>query len=119
MGRLRNGTALQLEAMADEIIFGYQATASASERQEIMTPWRIKHRATHEIFTRTGASVDPSTRRGMFRRSYNRVQTHLNSYDGPTRPIKMDSQWNPEDGMPIEQVSPAMAQAIGIDRMDS
>lgn len=117
MGRLRNGVALQLEAMADEIIFGYQATASAEERQEIMTPWRIKHRATHEILTR-GAPVDPSTRRGMFKREYNRVQTYLNSYDGPTRPIKMDAQWNPEDGMPVEHISPALADVFGVDRFD-
>ena len=56
----------------------------------------MKHRKTHEILTRTGAPVDPSVRRGQFTRAYNPQQTWLNSYDGPTRPIKMDSQWDPE-----------------------
>lgn len=119
MGRVRSGRHEQLEAEADRLIAeSLIGVTSREEKSDIMTPWKEKHRKTHEILTRTGAPVDPAVRKGIFGRAYNPVQTHLNSYDGPTRPIKMDSQWDPEESAPITALSDAMSQAAGVDRYD-
>jgi hypothetical protein len=119
MGRVRYGRHEQVEEAADALIAASLVGVTSREaKADIMTPWKEKHRKTHEILTRTGAPVDPAVRRGIFGRAYNPVQTHLNSYDGPTRPIKMDSQWDPESAHPVASLSDAMAQAAGVDRYD-
>lgn len=119
MGRVRNGRHEQLEAEADRLIAeSLEGVTSREAKADIMTPWKEKHRKTHEILSRTGHPVDPAIRKGIFGRAYNPVQTHLNSYDGPTRPIKMDSQWDPEEGQPINSLSESMSQAVGVDRYD-
>lgn len=118
MGRIRYGVHGELEAEADALIYGsLEGVTSREEKSDIMTPWKLKHRQTHEILTR-GAPVDPAVRRGLFIRAYNRQQTHLNSYDGPTRPIKMDSNWDPEEAAPITSLSDSMSSVVGVDRMD-
>jgi hypothetical protein len=47
------------------------------------------------------------------------VQTHLNSYDGTgSRPIKMSSNWDDENGEGQTYISPQMRSAFGIERDD-
>jgi hypothetical protein len=117
--RIRYGVHEQLEAMADALLAAsLDGVTSREAKSDIMTPWKWKHRKTHEILTRSGAPVDPSTRRGQFSRAYNAAQTYLNSYDGPTRPIKMDSNWDPEVAQPLTSLSDMMAAVVGVDRLD-
>lgn len=117
--RVRYGTHAQLEAEADAwIAASLVGVTSREAKSDIMTPWKEKHRRTHEILTRTGAQVDPNVRKGMFIRAYNRAYPHLNSYDGATRPIKMDSHWDPEEGAPISSLSDSMQAVVGVDRVD-
>jgi hypothetical protein len=52
----------------------------------------------------------------MFHRAYNPVQTHLNSYDGPTRPIKMDARWDDENNHEVYPVSYQMRQVFGVEK---
>ena len=118
--RVKYGVAELLEAEADRLIAeSLIGVTSREAKSDILTPWKMKHRKTHEILTRTGAPVDPSTRRGQFTRAYNSQQTWLNSYDGPTRPIRMDSQWDPEQTSSPVVLSELMAVAIGVDRYDA
>jgi hypothetical protein len=117
--RVRYGVCESLESEADRLIAeSLIGVTSREAKSDILTPWKLKHRKTHEILTRTGAPVDPAVRRGQFTRSYNPNQTWLNSYDGPTRPIRMDSQWDPEHTTALIPLSESMAMAIGVDRYD-
>lgn len=117
--RVRYGRHEQLEAEADRLISESLAgVTSREQKSDIMTAWKEKHRHTHEILSRTGTPIDPAVRRGMFIRAYNPVHTHLNSYDGPTRPIKMDAHWDPEQTPAHHCLSEAMSQAVGVDRYD-
>jgi hypothetical protein len=117
--RVKFGMHEQLEAEADRLLAeSLEGVTSREAKSDILTPWKAKHRKTHEILTRTGAPVDPSVRRGQFTRAYNPRQTWLNSYDGPTRPIRMDSQWDPEQTSSAVPLSESMAIAVGVDRYD-
>lgn len=119
--RVKSGINELLEAEADALIFGSLKDVTSREaKSDILTPWKEKNRKSREILSRTGHPIDGSLRRGMFHRSYNPVQTHLNSYDGPTRPIKMDARWEDENGENYNfPVSPGMAQVFdGIERND-
>lgn len=117
--RVRNGVHAQFEALADELIFGsLQGVTSREAKSDILTPWKEKHRKSHEIMTRSGAPVDAQVRRGNFHRAYNPVHTHLNSYEGATRAMKLDSNWDAEQGEPVQFLSSEMAQAVGLQRMD-
>jgi len=112
----------QLEAEADELIFGsLEGVTSREAKSDILTPWKDKHRKVHEVLVRSG-SPDPSVRRGIFVRAYNSAQPHLNSYDGPTRPIRMNEQFDPDlvegQGGTPNLLSPAMAAAVGVERAD-
>lgn len=117
--RVKSGIHETLEAEADALIFGsLKDVTSRSAKSDILTPWKEKNRKSREILSRTGHPIDGALRRGMFHRAYNSVQTHLNSYDTPTRPVKMDANWSDEHGGDVIHVSPAMKQAFGIERDD-
>jgi hypothetical protein len=117
--RVKYGIYELLEAEADRLIAeSLEGVTSREAKSDILTPWKLKHRKTHEILTRTGAAVDPAVRQGQFTRAYNPVQTWLNSYDGATRPIRMDSQWDPEQTSASVPLSESMAIAVGVDRYD-
>lgn len=117
--RVKYGIHEQLEAEADALIFGsLKDVTSREEKSDILTPWKEKNRKSKEILSRTGHPIDGALRRGMYHRVYNPVQTHLNSYDGPTRPIKMDARWDDESGDSTPHVSPQMQQVFGIARED-
>ncbi len=117
--RVRSGIHVQLESEADELIFGsLEGVTSREAKSDILTPWKEKHRRSHEIMTRSGAPVDGAVRRGLFHRAYNPVQTHLNSYDGATHSMKMDAHWDSEQGEPIATLSPQMTQVLGVARVD-
>lgn len=119
--RVRYGVHRELEAEADELIFGSLAGVTSREaKSDILTPWKEKHRNIHEVLTRSGAPVDPSVRIGMFNRAYNSQQPHLNSYLGPTRPIRMNEQFDPDlvEGQSPTLLSPQMAAVVGVERAD-
>lgn len=120
--RVKSGINELLEAEADALIFGsLKDVTSRAEKSDILTPWKEKNRKSREILSRTGHPIDGSLRRGMFHRAYNPNQPHLNSYDGPSRPIKMDSRWEDENGENYNNftVSPGMQQIFdGVERND-
>lgn len=117
--RARHGVHAELEAEADQLLYdSLHGVTSRLAKSDILTPWKDKHRRNHEIMTKTGAPVDGAVRRGMFNRAYNPRQTHLNSYDGPTRPVRMNAHWDPDSAEPVPSLSPQMAQVVGIVRAD-
>jgi hypothetical protein len=117
--RVKYGIHEQLEAEADRLIAeSLIGVTSREAKSDILTPWKMKHRKIHEVLTRTGAPVDPAVRKGQFTRAYNPRQTWLNSYDGPTRPIRMDAGWDPDSTFSSVPLSESMALAIGVDRFD-
>lgn len=117
--RLRFGVNALLEEEADRLIYeSLQGVTSREEKSDILTPWKEKDRKSKEILSRTGTPIDASVRKGMFHRAYNRAQPHLNSYDGPTRPIKTDTSWHDENGEATPFVSPVMSQIFGAERDD-
>lgn len=120
--RVRHGLHKQLEELATEMILtSLEGVTSRDEKSDVMTPWKEKHRKTHEIQTRSGAPVDPAIRRGIFGRAYNPVQTHLNSYDGPTRPIRMSATWDDDEDATnygYGAFSAEFASVVGVERED-
>lgn len=118
--RVKSGINELLEAEADALIFGSLKDVTSREaKSDILTPWKEKNRKSREILSRSGHPIDGSLRRGMFHRVYNPVQTHLNSYDGPTRPIKMASSWEDENGESYSfPVSPGMRSIFGVEKTD-
>jgi len=115
--RIRYGVHEEMEAIANELIFGsLKDVTSREEKSDILTPWKEKNRKSREILSRTGHPIDGALRRGMYHRKYNPRQTHLNSYDGHTRPIKMDARWDDENADSTPYVSPAMQQVFGVER---
>lgn len=117
--RVKSGINEVLEAEADALIFGsIKDVTSREAKSDILTPWKEKNRKSREILSRTGHPIDGAIRRGMFHRAYNPVQTHLNSYDGATRPIKMAAEWEDENGSNSFPVSSQMRQVFGVERED-
>ena len=117
--RVKSGINEVLEAEADALIFGsIKDVTSREAKSDILTPWKEKNRKSREILSRTGHPIDGAIRRGMFHRAYNPVQTHLNSYDGATRPIKMAAEWEDENGGSAFPVSSQMRQVFGVERED-
>jgi hypothetical protein len=118
--RVKSGLHEGLEAEADELLAtSLIGVTSREAKSDILTPWKMKHRKTHEVLTKTGAAVDPAIRRGQFTRAYNSRQTWLNSYDGPTNPIRMEAGWDPEITSSAVPLSESMALAAGVDRFDA
>lgn len=117
--RVRYGVHAQLEAEADALIYeSIKDVTSREAKSDILTAWKDKHRRTHEVLTRTGAPVDGAVRLGMFNRAYNRVQVHLNSYLGPTQPIRMNEQYDVDLVDAPMRLSPEFAQVVGVERSD-
>lgn len=118
--RVKSGIHEQLEALADELIFGsLKDVTSREEKSDILTPWKEKNRKSKEILSRTGHPIDAALRKGMYHRAYNPVQTHLNSYDGPTRPIKLNTRWEDENSDQTTYVSTQMRTVFGVERDES
>jgi hypothetical protein len=117
--RVKSGVHEQLEAEADALIFGsIKDVTSRAEKSDILTPWKEKNRKSKEILSRTGHPIDGAIRRGMYHRAYNPAQPHLNSYDGATKPMKMDAKWEDENGESVPFVSTQMRQVFGVERDD-
>lgn len=117
--RVHSGVHEEFEAVADEIIFGHlNQITNREEKSDILTPWKLRNRADREVLTATGAPVDGQIRRGLYHRSYNPQQTHLNSYDGATRPPRLDANWDPERGERSGPLSPQMSEVVGVMRID-
>lgn len=116
---IRNGRHEQLEAEADALLFGsLKGITSREEKSDILTPWKEKNRKSREILSKTGHPIDAALRKGIYHRAYNRVQTHLNSYDGATRPVKYVTDYENEEGGTAAPVSSAMKQVFGVERDD-
>lgn len=115
--RVKSGVHEILEAEADALIFGsLKDVTSRSEKSDILTPWKEKNRKSREILSRTGHPIDGALRKGLFHRAYNPVQTHLNSYDCPSRPVKLDPNWDDEHGGQSFSSSPEMHSVFGVER---
>jgi hypothetical protein len=117
--RVKSGIHEGLEQAANDLLFGSLKNVTSREaKSDILTPWKEKNRKSREILSRTGHPIDGALRRGMYHRAYNPVQTHLNSYDGPTRPVKMDTNWDDEHGGDTFRPSQVMRQVFGVERED-
>lgn len=82
MNRMRYGVHRELEAEADRLLkIDLARTTSLASRSDIMTPSKESLRRRKEILVPSG-TPDPSVRQGMYTRSFNRTQIHLNSRDG-------------------------------------
>lgn len=77
VGRLHFGVHTELEAEADEILARHLSPLPASEKKDILTPWKERDRRSHEVYTREG--VPRSTFEGNYHRSLNPAMPHLNN----------------------------------------
>lgn len=88
MSRMRFGIDRSLEAQADAILRRSLAGVTAhSAKADILTPWKAHDRVSREVYVSSG-TPDTAVRRGVFGRSYNSVQRHLNSIEGVAPPIR-------------------------------
>lgn len=91
-GRVRYGTNLLLEEEADSILFAHlRNITNRQEKSDVLTPWKLKNRISHEVYTAAGFP-DPSIRKGMYGRVLNRAKPHLNSRDGLARAAAKQEQ---------------------------
>lgn len=83
--RVRFGVHPTLETAADDILFGHLRTiTSRKEKDDILTPWKLKHRYSREVYPASGVP-DESIHKGMCIRVLNRAKPYLNSRDGLAR----------------------------------
>lgn len=88
MGRMRYGTNRQLEAQADEMLRRSLSRVTAhADKKDILTPWKQQDRVSREVYVASGFP-DAAIRRGIFGRTYNPVQRHLNSREGVAPPVR-------------------------------
>lgn len=74
-----------LEAAANEMIRkSLEGVTSMAEKSDILTPWKEQDRRNREVYNPTGVA-DPSLRKGMYHRTWNSRDDHLNSRDGSAR----------------------------------
>lgn len=79
----RSGVHPELEEEANRIIReSLRGVTARSAKADILTPWKEQDRKSREVYNATGVA-DPSSRRGMFHRSWNPSRPDLNSVDGP------------------------------------
>ena len=98
--RLRNGICRALEDYADALIAeSLRGVTSRTAKSDILTKWKEEDRAKREILTSTGFA-DPAVRRGMFRKAWNSLHSHLNSREGhyPSRRIPDSPDFASADG---------------------
>lgn len=82
MSRMIYGIHKVLEEAADEMIKqSLQGVTKYSEKSDILTPWKQKHRDNKEILTPTGFP-EAHNRKGMYHRRANSNRPDLNSVDG-------------------------------------
>lgn len=113
MGQLRSGVSLQLEAMADEIIFSHVRDLPPAEKMDILTTWKMESRLEKEVFNVLGVA-DASVRQGIFGRAYNRYQPHLNSTKSGGNRTKSETP-SDEYAESYDYLSPEMSQIFGIE----
>ena len=83
---VRSGIHPELEDEANRIIReSLKGVTKRSAKSDILTPWKEQDRRSREVYNVTGVA-DPSTRRGMFNRSWNPTRPELNSRDGVAAP---------------------------------
>lgn len=71
-----------LEAAANELIRkSLEGVTSMAEKSDILTPWKEQDRRSREVYNPSGVA-DSSLRSGMYHRSWNSRDAHLNSRDG-------------------------------------
>lgn len=88
MGRMRYGVHKALEEEADALLKQSLAhVTSHAAKSDILTPWKEQERRRREVYVASG-TPDPAIRKGMFRRSLNPVQSHLNSREGFAPPLR-------------------------------
>lgn len=117
---VRHGTNHLLEEKATALILAsLDGVTNREHKADIMTPWKERDRKRKEILTTSGAQVDPSVRRGQYSKAYNPDKPQLNSRDCPTRPMRMSSSWDPEEGVVTGYLSSEMAAVFGVERIDS
>ena len=91
MGMLKFGVHQQLEAAANELIReSLKGVTSMAAKADILTPWKENDRKSREVYSPTGVA-DASVRKGMYNRTWNSRDAHLNSRDGHVRGHRIDS----------------------------
>lgn len=80
MGRIHYGRHAPLEDAADEILSQALGPLPATQKTDILTPWKEKQRRKHEVYTNEG--VPTATYEGNFHRVYNARHPHLNNVAG-------------------------------------
>lgn len=77
VGRMHFGVHAALEAAADEILSEHLGPLPASEKKDILTPWKERDRRKHEVYTREG--TPRATFQGNYHRALNTAMPHLNN----------------------------------------
>ncbi len=82
MGKQHFGVHRGLEAEADRLIReDLRGVTKHSEKSDVLTPWKQGERRRREVYVPSG-TPDAANRSGMFHRTLNPQQRHLNSRDG-------------------------------------
>lgn len=91
---VKSGIDIELETQADALLFADRGVGgNQRDKQYILAIYQLRSRWSHEVYVTSGCP-DSSLMRGLFRRSANSAQTHLNSRDGHLPPLRTRS---PED----------------------
>jgi hypothetical protein len=82
MSRMHFGVHRTLEGEADRLLReSLRGVTRHTEKSDILTPWKQNERRRREVYVPSG-TPDAANRQGLFTRSLNTRQTHLNSRDG-------------------------------------
>lgn len=79
-GRIHYGRHEALESEADRILSDELRPLPATQKQDILTPWKERQRRSHELYVSQG--VPEAVYRGNFHRVYNGDMPHLNNTQG-------------------------------------
>jgi len=104
MGILKFGVHHEMEKAANELIrASLEGVTSMSAKSDILTPWKEQDRRNREVYAASG-TPDPAILKGMYNRSWNSKDTHLNSRDGIARGSRTGSLSDHvrENAMPAE-----------------
>jgi len=82
MARIRYGTNAKLEEAADKILHDAVAKLPPYQKRDILTPYKVKQIAAHEVKSVDGSDIDPANRSGMAHRVSNRRRPDLNGRTG-------------------------------------
>ena len=91
VGGVWQGIRVDLEDKADEVIFDHLASLKASEKTDVLTPWKYYKRGRHQTLvggygvrlpdsgvTGTAGAPDRAVLEGVFRREANPLHSYLN-----------------------------------------